>query len=60
LLPLYLRPIHRNLDASVPLSVEDAYPVKFREPNFHGVLFSDTRHRPRLAGERGSQIVEGV
>lgn len=36
---------HRNLDAGVPLSVEDAYPVKFREPNFHGVLFSDTRQR---------------
>jgi len=29
---------HRNLDSGVPLTIEDAYTVKFREPAIHGVF----------------------
>ena len=29
---------HRNLDAGIPVTVEDAYTVKFREPTFQGIF----------------------
>ena len=32
---------HRNLDADLAVTVEDAYPVKFREPSFHGGWHGD-------------------
>ncbi len=45
---------HRNLDAGVPLSVDDAYPIKFREPTLQAFApYRKFRRGPHEGGVFG-------
>jgi len=46
---------HRNLDSALPLTVEDAYPLKFREPAFQ---FLSSYRNLRGGGRQGEVLAE--